>query len=473
MPDEQPSIVFNVSKRETHHPNAGFKQLHRKLRSSFKCQVNNYELSEERLLGVTALIFGCPQEKFTEEEFNALKTYLNAGGNVMVLLGEGGEDKYGTNINYLLEELGMVVNSDAVVSTVFRVSSADKDAAYVHPKEVLVTDGVLNREVNRAAGKKVAASISATAAKAGLSGSLAFAYPYGATLSVQKPCVALLSSGHSAYPVNRPVVAVGTKGKGRIMLVGSVAMFDDTYLQREENAKLFDVLLKWLLGSADVSLNTVDADDPDLADYRYLPDTTALAERPRACLEECEEVPRDFTTLFDSTMFGFDVSMVPQVVELHEQLGVKHEPLTLIQPQFETPLPPLQPAVFMPAMRDPPPPALDQFDLDEQFASDRVRLAQLTNKCTEEDVDYFVREAADIAGVRVPHAGPGLPDAKTLLHYMLRRVLHWRRLDTEQAATAGEVGMEAETGRPDTGSYASAGAVGEMASFSGAQTLAL
>lgn len=29
----------------------------------------------------------------------------------------------------------------------------------------------------------------------------------------------------------------------------------------------------------------------------------------------------------------------------YEQLNVKHEPLTLITPQFETPLPPLQPAV--------------------------------------------------------------------------------------------------------------------------------
>lgn len=29
----------------------------------------------------------------------------------------------------------------------------------------------------------------------------------------------------------------------------------------------------------------------------------------------------------------------------YEELGLKHEPLTLIQPTFETPLPPLQPAV--------------------------------------------------------------------------------------------------------------------------------
>lgn len=41
-------------------------------------------------------------------------------------------------------------------------------------------------------------------------------------------------------------------------------------------------------------------------------------------------------------------------------------------PQFETPLPPLQPAVFPPAIREPPPPALELFDLDESFASEHV-----------------------------------------------------------------------------------------------------
>ena len=39
---------------------------------------------------------------------------------------------------------------------------------------------------------------------------------------------------------------------------------------------------------------------------------------------------------------------------------MKHEPLTLIPPQFVCPLPPLQPAVFPPTMKEPPPPALDQ-----------------------------------------------------------------------------------------------------------------
>lgn len=36
---------------------------------------------------------------------------------------------------------------------------------------------------------------------------------------------------------------------------------------------------------------------------------------------------------------------VPEVLGLYEELGVKHEPLRLIAPQFETPFPPLQLAV--------------------------------------------------------------------------------------------------------------------------------
>ena len=57
---------------------------------------------------------------------------------------------------------------------------------------------------------------------------------------------------------------------------------------------------------------------------------------------------------------------------LYDKLGVKKHALTLIHPQFEAPLPPLQPAVFPPAIREPPPPALELFDLDECFATDHV-----------------------------------------------------------------------------------------------------
>ena len=59
-------------------------------------------------------------------------------------------------------------------------------------------------------------------------------------------------------------------------------------------------------------------------------------------------------------------------MSLYDKLGVKRHALTLIQSQFEAPLPPLQPAVFPPAIREPPAPALELFDLDESFATDQV-----------------------------------------------------------------------------------------------------
>ncbi len=40
--------------------------------------------------------------------------FIDKGGSVMIMLGEGGEAKYGTNINFLLEEYGIMINPDAV-----------------------------------------------------------------------------------------------------------------------------------------------------------------------------------------------------------------------------------------------------------------------------------------------------------------------------------------------------------------------
>ena len=64
------------------------------------------------------------------------------------MLGEGGESSWDTNINVLLEEYGMEIKSDAVVRTQYY--------KYFHPKECLVSNGVLNRGLAKAAGIIVA-----------------------------------------------------------------------------------------------------------------------------------------------------------------------------------------------------------------------------------------------------------------------------------------------------------------------------
>ena len=82
-------------------------------------------------------------------------------------------------------------------------------------------------------------------------------------------------------------------------------------------------------------------EETSIAEYHHVPDITALADRLRSCLQESDELPKDFTSLFSNGLYKFDTDLVPESIELYKHLGVKHEPLSLISPQFETPMPQL------------------------------------------------------------------------------------------------------------------------------------
>lgn len=73
-------------------------------------------------------------------------------------------------------------------------------------------------------------------------------------------------------------------------------------------------------------------EEMDISEYTPVPDVTALADRLRSCLQESEEVPKDFTKLFTDKLYKFDTDLVPEALSLYDQLGLKHEPLTLIPP---------------------------------------------------------------------------------------------------------------------------------------------
>ncbi|NXE72404.1 IFT52 protein, partial [Cochlearius cochlearius] len=66
------------------------------------------EITSEKLFGVKLWITAGPREKFSAAEFLALKKFLEDGGAILVMLREGGESRCGTNINFLLEEYGIV-----------------------------------------------------------------------------------------------------------------------------------------------------------------------------------------------------------------------------------------------------------------------------------------------------------------------------------------------------------------------------
>jgi hypothetical protein len=396
-------------------------------------------------------------------------------------------------LNAFLSHYGIKINNDCIIRAVFH--------KYLHPKECFVSKGCVSAQFGTAVAKIHGRSKAATLALSNARGDAPppsggsdeeeednydevvarskgiqeneFVYPRGASITISKPALSLLTSGFVSYPVNKPICGVfqapltsqrsssstTTNSSlvitgGRIAVLGSSEMFSDDFISKESNGAIAEALFRWLLqpstslrgedralmnsakgilfdeksSSIDSLLSSLipptdlspsstlatakrkqddfpgkssdDENDDKLKKHSHvIPDTTSLAERLRGCLQESEPLPRDFTKLFDLKLFGFSPLMTPEAVALFDKLGVKHEPLTLIPPQFECPLSPLRPAVFSPQMREPLPPSLELFDLDEHFASEKARLAQLTNKCGDEDLEYYVRECGHILGV--------------------------------------------------------------------------
>ena len=83
-------------------------------------------------------------------------------------------------------------------------------------------------------------------------------------------------------------------------------MFSDTYLEKEDNSKIKDVLFEYLMAqpgtpggqanfeyegdTKELVLNQIDAEDPDISDYNMIPDTCKLSDNLRVCLQESDEV---------------------------------------------------------------------------------------------------------------------------------------------------------------------------------------
>jgi intraflagellar transport protein 52 len=409
-------IIFNQSKDEIFSLTNGYKKFQRELKN-WKLTTNRDEITLEKLSQCKIFVSVGARRKFSAGEFEALKQFLYNDGSLLILLSEGGESKLDTNINFLLDEYGINVNNDTVIRTTY--------FKYFNPKEALIPDGVVNRALGEASGKIAESSYFDDRDHAAQS--LQFVYPFGATLSVEKPAVSVLSTGSICYPLSRPICAfyVQHRTPGKICVLGSSHIFHDQYIDKEENRKLLEIILEFLSNSEDFVLNAIDAEEPDVAEYNYIPDINNLSERVKACLQDSEDIPRDFSKLFDLELFSLNMNNLPKVIRAYDELKVKHETLTLITPQFETPLPTLKPSIFAPRFKETDPPALELFDLDEHFSSESARLAQITNKCTDEDLDFYILECAEILGINRQLA-QNERTPKHILSFVVSRLMEYK-----------------------------------------------
>ena len=343
-------------------------------------------------------------------------------------------------------EYGIKVENDTVVRTSYY--------KYLHPKHVFIDDGALHPAlyeeytnsttpsdkhsldddipISHMSHHNMDDSLDEESKK-----QLSIVYPFGSTITVNSPSLPILSSGQVSFPSNRPIAAIWdashlksstirqrqSNNRGRILVIGSSHIFTDEWINKEENSKLVDTLFKFLLHDDNDNIHfdrKRSTKDNRVDESRTVPDIEALSERLRSCLEQNEPLPQDLPSLLCKDMLSYDTNLIPDVIELYKALDVKKEPLTLIPPEFERPIPPLTAAVFHPKMKELPPPALDKFDLDEEFAESSVRLAHLTNTCKDEDCEYYIQEAGSLVGL--VDAQDAEVDERNVLHSLFQKV---------------------------------------------------
>ena len=391
--------------------------------------INQNELSNESdISNLDVLLFGAPQEKFDKEEIEYLQNYLENGKSIIFLLSETMNESTISSINNLLKNYGITVEHTPVVRT--------SHYKYFHPKNVFISDGVIHSDILKAKqASKVTKGDGEEESFASLKkrktnsteSNLSFVYPHGLTINVEPPSVGLLSSGQVSFPVNRPVAAAWKDSKpnssktesGKLLVIASADVFSDAWIDKEDNKELFEILLRFISNDELVQFNREQVVGK-VDEGRCIPDIEVLSERLKCCLQENEPLPQDINELFCDHLTEFDLTLLPDVVKLYDTLKVKDQPLSLIPPEFECPIPPLSLSVFAPRMRDPIPPALDQFDLDEEFADRQLRLDHLKSKCTNEDLNYYMEMAAKLLGIT--DARPNFDEGKYILHKIAQSV---------------------------------------------------
>ncbi len=400
-----------VSKR-----NQNQNRLYRDLQTKYDHVTHSEDLSIiDNIRDYNLIIFwSANDDKISKEDIDAMKAFLNEGKSVAFFGCFGG----GEMVNDFLSDYGMKFQNNGVIRTSY--------SKYLHPKHALIPDGVVHTGLCERGSLDVS-----RAAVTNDMNSIDFVYPSGCTIHVQPPSWPLLSTGTFCFPLKRPICGVWEdtsrkEDRGRLLALGSSEMFSNEWFDKESNGFILDRFFQFLLQDGNHSLPRSKTLKENIEDSRTVPDIEALAGRLKWCLHEHPPLPQDLTTLFFRDMLTFDTSMIPKVMDLYEELNVQYEQLTLILPQLERPSPPLQPAVFEPKLIELPPPSLDQFDLDEEFANPTARLAQLTNKCTgsctigDDDLEYFIQEAGCVANLigQNDELGP-----KAILYRLFRKVV--------------------------------------------------
>lgn len=406
-------------------PTKNLKKLVRQLKQSYKCVVNKEALKLQKLKSAKILVLAAPTKEFSEDELATLHSYLAEGGNILILAEEGGDKRCRSNLNEFLSPYNIQLANNTVLRTSYY--------SYFHPKEALITNGVLHEDFFRVLanearkpGKKVVVTTFGVEKDNDVDDhcltGFKFVYPYGGSLLVQEPSIPLLSTGTVCYPANAAVMAVHnhTAG-GKLFVMGSWQLLSDNYIDKEENGKIIDFILKVITeNSFEVDTDLVVS---DFETRKTVPNVEAMSERLKCAIQESSDISTNFINRFDCSLYRLNFDLLPEALRLYPRLGLKKENLGLIPPIFETPMLGLTPAVFPPILVELEPPQVQLFDLDDEFANQETKLAQLTNKSSNKDLEFYISEAGNILGLKDK---VNTQNPKEVLLYVMNSIMRFK-----------------------------------------------
>jgi hypothetical protein len=199
---------------------------------------------EDMLSEADILLIGCPARvSFSNDDIEAVAKYVREGGNLLVISDAGGDLAHETNLNDLVAEFGIEIESTTV-----------RDSRNVGSAVAPVLDNI---NVSHAANKNV----------------MRLVVGGGTTLSVIWPAVPLVSTGKTSvveqylpkesHPwkivkvgENFPIAAATMHGQGKVVVVGDIDMFsnDPEYgINALDNGALVRNIFSWFLAPVETS----------------------------------------------------------------------------------------------------------------------------------------------------------------------------------------------------------------------------
>jgi uncharacterized membrane protein len=214
-------IFFDETQKERGKINTNYSILRDSLRNEgFEVEIYNDFPISEKSLRCDVFVFACPDgSKLAKNEIDAILNFVERGGGLLIIGNAGGDRGLRTNINEILNRVGIEMLSDQVKDETNNEFNMPTHPVIKDIKSHPITQGVA--EIVIVAGSSVRGS-------ANMSG-IAYTSP-------------------AADPPNAPVIVAGEYKGGRVVAIGSYRLFSNygAGLSLRNNRTLASNIFKWL-----------------------------------------------------------------------------------------------------------------------------------------------------------------------------------------------------------------------------------